>query len=74
MKNKKEFVYEGPFLNDKRNVERFRDEHKNTFEKNRKIYAREKITANVREFLEKWKDKYYLKIKEMSISEMKVID
>ncbi len=72
-KKKKEIIKHGPFLKDKTNVKQFKREHKNTFEKAGKIYAKEKINFSLKEFIENWKKKYQRKINEMSISEMNIL-
>ncbi len=72
-KKKHEIIKHGPFLKDKSNVKQFKKEHKNTFKKSGKIYAREKTNFNLKEFIENWKNKYQRKINEMSISEMKIV-
>lgn len=72
-KKKKEIIKNGPFLKDKDNVKQFKKEHKNIFEKFGKIYAREKINFTLNEFIENWKEKYKIKINEMSISEIKIV-
>jgi tRNA nucleotidyltransferase (CCA-adding enzyme) len=73
-KNKKEFIQSGPFTDDKKNVVRFVKEHKNIFEKNKRIYAREKIKFDLNEFIEKWKKKNSNQINGMKIEEVKIID
>lgn len=72
-KKKNEIIKHGPFLKDKTNVKQFKKEHKNTFEKSGKIYAREKFGLTLKEFIENWKKKYQRKISEMSISEIKIV-
>ncbi|MBT5423067.1 hypothetical protein HOK76_01110, partial [archaeon] len=47
--------------------------HKDTFKKLGRIYAREKITLNLEQFLEKWQRDDKRKIKDMYVSELKVI-
>lgn len=73
-KNKKEFIQSGPFTDDKKNVVRFVKEHKNIFEKNKRIYAHEKIKFDLNEFIEKWKKKNSNQINGMKIEEVKIID
>ncbi len=72
VKAKKEVTLEGPFINDKKNVERFKREHKRTFDKNKKIYAKKKIDFSCKEFLNGWKRKYNRRLKEMDISELSI--
>ena len=71
-KKKLNQIIGGPFIKDKKNIKAFKKEHKNTFEKAGRIYAREKINFDLNEFIEGWKKKYQKKIAEMSISELKV--
>lgn len=71
-KKRPESIIEGPFLEDKNNVIKFKKHHKNTFNKSRKIYAKEKVSFNLNDFIIKWKEKYKKKIKEMSINEFKL--
>ena len=69
---KKEMIFPGPFLEDKKNVSRFKKVHKNTFEKNKRIYARGKPLASLKEFLENWKNKNKKIVLDMGIKEIKV--
>lgn len=73
-KKRKEIIKHGPFLKDKMNVKQFKKEHKNTFEKSGKIYAREKIKFNLKDFIKNWKNKYQRKMNEMGIHEVKIIE
>ncbi len=73
VKKKKEIIKQGPLLKDNLNVEKFKKEHKNTFEKSGRVCAKEKINFSLREFIGNWKEKYKRQMNEMSISEMKII-
>ena len=73
VKVKKEIVYDGPSLKDKKNVKKFSKEHKKCFKKNGRIYAREKIDFGINDFLRKWKRKNIKKIEEMYIDDFKII-
>jgi len=73
VKKKKEIIYSGPFKDDKENVKKFKSEHKNTFEKGKKIYAKEEVKLSIKEFIEKWKEKNNKRINEMYISYLKLI-
>jgi hypothetical protein len=64
----------GPMTNNKEACAAFRKKHKNIFEKKVRIYSREKIDFNIEEFINNWKLKNSEKIKEMGITELKVID
>jgi len=67
VKRRKELIYNGPFIKDKHNVELFKRKHKNTFVKSGRIYAREKIEFEIKEFINNWKDDYKREIKDMGI-------
>jgi tRNA nucleotidyltransferase (CCA-adding enzyme) len=73
VKPKREILSQGPFIKDIKNVKAFKKEHKRTFVKKNQIYAREKNSLTIREFVSKWKSKNARKIKEMAIKEMKVV-
>lgn len=73
VKTKKEVLSYGPFIKDKKSVSAFKKKHKKTFTKNKRIYAKDKINFNVKEFISKWKKKYKSRLKEMSIIQLKVI-
>lgn len=68
---KKEIIYSGPYSDDKENCKKFIEEHKIIYEKENRLYAREKVTLELKEFLEKWKIKNSKIIKEMYISDLK---
>ncbi len=74
IKPKKEIIFNGPKIKDKNNVLIFKKKHKNTFIKKNKIFAKEKIKFNIKKFIEKWKEKNKQRIKEMYITELKIID
>lgn len=73
VKNKGEIISEGPFLNDKKNISRFKKRHKATFSKNNKIYSKEKIDFTLRKFIDKWKTKNKKKMRDMDILSLKEI-
>jgi tRNA nucleotidyltransferase (CCA-adding enzyme) len=72
-KRKDKIVREGPFSADKENVKKFMSEHEKTFEKNGKIYATDEIKFNLKDFINKWKDKNNHIIGEMKIKELKLV-
>lgn len=74
VRSKKEIIFQGPLEKDMKNVKKFRKEHKNVFVKNGKLYAKERIKFSAKEFFNKWKLKNKRKIKEMSVSGLKVLD
>lgn len=73
VKSRKEVLYKGPKVKDKKNSQKFRKKHKKTFFKSGRIYAKEKIKFNIKEFLENWKKKNKKIMKEMYISELRVV-
>jgi tRNA CCA-adding enzyme len=73
VKKKENILLEGPFLKDKKNINLFKKKHKKTFTKKGKIYAKEKIKLNLKEFTQRWKIKNKKRLKEMSISDFKII-
>jgi tRNA nucleotidyltransferase (CCA-adding enzyme) len=72
-KKKKEILSKGPKIKDKKNSAKFKKRHKRTFTKSGRLYAKEKIKFNIKEFLKIWKTKNKKKMKEMSISKLKII-
>lgn len=73
-KPKKEIILEGPFVDDKNNVKKFKSEHKNTFIKKKKIYSKMKVDFDLKKFLDKWKTKNKERIKEMYIEKLEIIE
>ena len=73
-KKKKEIILEGPGVKDVKNVKKFKKKHKKTFSKKGKLYAKKEIVANLKEFIRQWKMNNFRKIKEMDISDLKVVD
>ncbi|MDO8528729.1 MAG: nucleotidyltransferase domain-containing protein [Nanoarchaeota archaeon] len=71
-KSRKEILLQGPRKELKEYVIGFKKEHKNTFEKSGKIFAREKVNYSIKEFIKNWKDKNKKKMDEMSIIELGV--
>lgn len=69
-KSRKEILIQGPRREIKENVINFKKEHKNTFVKSGKIFAREKVNFSIREFIKNWKEKNERKMNEMSIIEL----
>jgi len=74
VKKKKERILAGPKINDKYNVMKFKQRHKNTFAKKGRVYAKEKTALNLKEFIDFWKKKNSKKMKEMSISGLRIVD
>jgi tRNA nucleotidyltransferase (CCA-adding enzyme) len=67
---RKEVIFMGPGIKDKKNVELFKKEHSNFSISKGRIYSKKKIEDSLRKFLEKWKIKNLRKIKEMYIKEI----
>ena len=67
---KKELLYSGPFLDDEENCVKFKQEHKNTYEKNNRLYAKENVQFNLRQFLDIWKTKNAKIIQQMYIENL----
>jgi len=74
VKRKKEILLKGPKVNDKKNLIRFRKKHKNSFVKSNRVYSKEKINFNVKDFVKNWVRKNKKRMKEMSIKELKIIN
>ncbi len=73
VKPKKEIILQGPFIDDKKNVERFKKQHKKVFKKGKHIYCKEKPVQDLKNFIELWKKKNKRKIREMWITGLKVV-
>ena len=63
----REVLVNGPFIDDKKNVKKFKKEHKKTFRKGKKIYAKKKVDFSLEEFVKKWKVKNKKRISEMYV-------
>ncbi len=74
VKKKREIILAGPKCRDKENVKIFKKHHKTTFVKKERIYAREKIEKNIKEFIKGWKSLNSSKMKAMHITALDVID
>ena len=74
VKSKGEIILFGPFLKDKKNSTKFRKKHKKVFEKRARLYAKEKINFNLKEFLNRWKKENKKCMKDMNILELKIKD
>ena len=72
-KRKKEIISKGPKVKDKKNTAKFKKRHKRTFTRAGRLYAREKINFKIKGFLKSWKVKNKKRMKEMSISKLKII-
>lgn len=74
VKKKEELTSVGPRIEDKENVAQFRKKHKNIFMKAGRVYAKEKINLDLKEFLENWKKKNKERMREMSVDGMEIIN
>ncbi len=73
VKKRPEIIYKGPFLKDKKHVEKFRKKHKKTFSDKKRIYSKKKVNFSLNDFLNSWKKKNKKKIRDMNILELKNI-
>ncbi len=71
---KKEIVFHGPNINQKENVKSFKKMHKKIIVQKGRLIAKEKINFTIHQFLEKWKTRYSMKVLEMDINEMNVLN
>lgn len=72
VKKKLEIMIRGPLESQKEHVKKFKKKYKKTFIKNRQFYTRHKLSFTLKKFLEDWKKKHREKIKDMTISGLKV--
>jgi len=79
VKSKKEIVLSGPMVTQKENMKKFKKAHKRTFVKaypkghEKKIYAREKIIFNLKQFIISWKKKNTKKMRQMSVKKLEIV-
>lgn len=72
VKRKKEILIKGPLKEQKNHVKRFKKHHKQVFTKGNRVYAQEKIKLPISKFVKEWNVKNLRKIKEMSITDLKI--
>ena len=72
-KSKGEIISAGPKAEDKESAAKFKARHKNTFVKSGRIFAKDKITHSLKDFINLWSRKNAHKIKEMYIVKMSVL-
>jgi len=70
IKPRKELILNGPPIDKTEHFLKFKLAHKNTFIKNKKIYAKEKITLSPKEFLKQFKIKNFKVMRSMGIIEV----
>ena len=73
VKNKGDVIRNGPKIKDEDNVRRFKKMHPNVFNKKGRVYAREKVKFNIKDFLNRWEQKNKKVLSDMSIKELRVI-
>ncbi len=71
-KSKGEFIVNGPEIKDNENAKKFKARHKKTFIKKNRIFAKEKINYDLKDFLEAWVKKNWKIIDEMGVVEIKI--
>lgn len=72
VKKKPELLIRGPLESQKEHVKKFKKKYKKVFTKKGKIYSRKKIDFTLKKFLNDWKKKHAQKIKDMTISGLRV--
>jgi len=72
VKRRSELLMQGPLKSQKKHAEKFRKKHKKIFAKKNRLYAKQKPGFTLKEFLENWEKKNRLKIKDMTISGLRV--
>lgn len=70
---KKSILYSGPFIEDKENSQKFKRGHKKVYENKGRLYTKEEVNFNLKEFINIWKSKNTKIIKEMYINNLVVI-
>ena len=71
---KKDFLVTGPEISDEQNFKAFKKVHKDYFTKKGRVYSKEKTDFNLTEFIENWDKVNKRKIKEMYISDFKIVN
>jgi len=73
VKNKGKIIINGPYLRDEENVKKFKQNHKNIYIKKSRVYSEEKISFDLRKFLNELKQKETKIINEMGINGFEII-
>jgi tRNA nucleotidyltransferase (CCA-adding enzyme) len=68
-----EIIFDGPFVKDKGNVKKFKQEHKKVVVKKGRLIAKEKVDFDLKGFVDFWKKKNVRKMKEMYIASLDFI-
>jgi len=72
VKKRKEIIFIGPKIKDKKNVKKFKAKHKKTLVKNSRIYAHEKVKHGIKPFINDWRKDNKKRLKEMSVEIVKL--
>jgi len=73
VKRKKEILFTGPGVKQKKHVAAFKQKHRKTFTKKGRIYSKLKLKENVKDFLKGWKKKNGKRMREMSIKGFEIL-
>lgn len=73
VKGKKEILFDGPFVEDKKHCTDFKKAHKKTFVKEGRIFANEAFKLSSEDFFKVWKNKNSKKISEMYLTKLEII-
>jgi tRNA CCA-adding enzyme len=73
-KNKKEMIFEGPTVNDLKNVKKFKEKHKKTYVKGKKVFAKEEFSEKLKHFIMRWMVKNKERIDQMYINNLEFED
>jgi len=73
VKKKNEIILKGPEKNNELHVKAFKKEHKNAKIKGNRYISIKKINFTLNEFIKKWQIRNKVKIKEMTISKLKIL-
>ncbi len=73
-KSRKKLLIKGPPTTKTEEVKRFKEKHKKTLVKSKAIYAEEELKFDLREFIRQWTEKNREIIKNMYITDIKILD
>jgi tRNA CCA-adding enzyme len=73
VKDKGEIIRAGPYLKDKKHVEKFKKKHKKTFSSKGRVHVKKKINFTLKDFVNTWKTNNRKKLREMDISSLRII-
>lgn len=72
VKKKSEVLIQGPKVNNERHVKRFEAQHKNTYIKNKRLFAKKNLPKSLKDFIKNWEKKNKTRMKEMSITSLRI--